>query len=200
MTKFKILFKGIIRKEGNYRRINSTVVLIRNKNKKMIIDPGMDRKILLSCLKKERLKRRSINYVGITHWHPDHSFLASLFPKAVIVTYKYFVLPGGEIIRHGGEISELGIKIIPTPGHTRDHCSFILNSGGKRIAIVGDLFYWREDEDQILKRNFLINKPDPVAIDFSELRKSRQAILNIADFIIPGHGEPFSVKGSIGKI
>ena len=56
------------------------------------------------------------------------------------------------------------------------------------------MFWWAEDEEQITDRKSLLEKKDALAVDNKALRKSRQDILAVADFIIPGHGKTFEVK------
>lgn len=51
------------------------------------------------------------------------------------------------------------------------------------VAICGDVF-WKE--------NF--PEDDPYASDKEKLKESRKKVLEIADWVIPGHGKIFKVK------
>ena len=62
-------------------------------------------------------------------------------------------------------------------------------------VVAGDVFWWAEDEEQLTDRKSLLEKKDALAVDEKALRKSREAILGVADFIIPGHGRMFEVAG-----
>ena len=94
---------------------------------------------------------------------------------------------------HEGKIPGTNIIIMKTPGHTMDHASLVVPVKGKTYVVAGDVFWWAENEEQLTDRKSLLNKKDPLAVDEKALRKSREDILEIADFIIPGHGKMFEV-------
>jgi glyoxylase-like metal-dependent hydrolase (beta-lactamase superfamily II) len=62
------------------------------------------------------------------------------------------------------------------------------------IVIAGDLFWWRTNEEQKTDYNILVEREDPYVKNKAELEESRKKILEIADYIIPGHGKMFKVK------
>ena len=72
-----------------------------------------------------------------------------------------------------------------TPGHTDHDLSVVVETGIGTVAIVGDLFEyegdWADDAWLAWSR------------DQGRQRESRQAMLAIADYIIPGHGTMFRV-------
>lgn len=75
------------------------------------------------------------------------------------------------------------ITIIETPGHSDDGLTFLVKTDRGEVAICGDVF-WKEGYP----------KHDPYAKNMEELTKSREKVLKIADFIIPGHGNIFKAK------
>lgn len=81
------------------------------------------------------------------------------------------------------------IKVIPTPGHTLQDVSVIFKDKNNLVyAIVGDLF---ENENDLLNELIWIN----AGSDNIELqRHNRLKIMDIADYIIPGHGAMFPVN------
>jgi glyoxylase-like metal-dependent hydrolase (beta-lactamase superfamily II) len=55
-----------------------------------------------------------------------------------------------------------------------------------KIAICGDVF-WKKDYPKT-------PEDDPYADDRKTLKKTRKKVLEMADYIIPGHGRIFRVK------
>jgi len=73
-----------------------------------------------------------------------------------------------------------------------EHCSLVVETEKGIYAVAGDVFWWMENERQEVD----INKPDgdPEHMNIQKLIASRRKILEIADWIIPGHGKMFKVK------
>jgi len=178
MNELKILLEGHAKKTSEGWTANSAAVLVKSGGKNIIIDPGCEKEKLLDSLKKENLSEKDIDYVVLTHSHEDHAVLAGIFTNA-------------EIITKGNSVPGTDIELLPTPGHTEDHVSVIVETPKGRYAIAGDVFWWTDDEEQIVD----INKKDPTRIsDVNDLINSRKKILEIADYIIPGHGKMFRVE------
>jgi glyoxylase-like metal-dependent hydrolase (beta-lactamase superfamily II) len=80
-----------------------------------------------------------------------------------------------------------GIEIISTPGHSGQDVSVIVRAPEGVTAIAGDLFEREEDlADESLWR---------ATSQFPELQiANRRRILELADFIVPGHGDKFPAK------
>ncbi|HDJ96516.1 MAG TPA: hypothetical protein ENG45_00395 [Candidatus Aenigmarchaeota archaeon] len=101
------------------------------------------------------------------------------------------------IKEHEGTVPGTKIRILETPGHDLFHCSVIFqNKNFGRVCVAGDLFWWRDDENQkddVKTWNKLINKKDPYAKDLKKLKQSRKKVLKNCDWIIPGHGKMFKV-------
>jgi glyoxylase-like metal-dependent hydrolase (beta-lactamase superfamily II) len=191
MTEVKILIEGYAKPLKNGWLANSSVVLIKSNGKNIIADPGSDREKLLNVLKKEKLKTSDINFVFLTHGHPDHSLLVGIFENAKIVDGLY-VYQNDVITKHNGIIPSTNLKIIPTPGHKEEHCSLIVKTEKGVYTVAGDVFWWVENEKQEIN----INKPDsdPEHMDIQKLIASRKKILELSDYIIPGHGKMFKIK------
>ncbi len=193
--KIKILIKGYVREKNDYELASSTVTFIRENNINILVDTGMNRKLLLNALKKEKLSPKDINYVVLTHTHLDHCLLVGLFVNAAILDDSNIYFFNGKNTEHQGIIPKTNIKIIPTPGHDDSHCSVEINSNkfGK-IVIASDVFWWPDNKKQKTDKNSLLKLSDPYANDKKTLKKSREKILKIADYIIPGHGKPFKLE------
>jgi len=187
MAEIKILIEGYARKIDDGWLASSTVTLVKSNNKKIIVDPGCNRKKLIEELSKNNLKTTDIDFVFLTHNHTDHTLLAGIFENAK-------VLDSGEIydndkqVDHNNKIPDTDLEIIQTPGHLPEHCSLLVSAKGGVYIIAGDVFWWMDDEKQEIK----IEKPDQAhPADMEKLIESRKKVLQLADYIIPGHGKIF---------
>lgn len=194
MNKVKVLIEGYAKEVDDGEVASSATVLIESRGKRIIVDPGINRKLLLKKLKENRLATSDIDCVFMTHYHPDHIFLASIFDKAIIFDGDTIYDEDKEK-SFSGNLPETDIKIIPTPGHAHEHCSLLVpteNSGN--IVIAGDVFWWEDGEKQKTDRKSLLGHKDPFVKDEEALLESRKKLLKIADYIIPGHGKMFKVE------
>ena len=79
------------------------------------------------------------------------------------------------------------VQVIATPGHTSRDVSVVVKTQSGVVVVAGDLFECADDrENEKLWRAFS-ERPE-------EQARSRQRILELADFIVPGHGDIFAVK------
>ena len=195
MAEIKILIRGYARKENDNEFASSTTTLIQESGLNIIVDPGMNRKLLLDVLKKEGLSTFDINYVILTHYHLDHSLLAGIFENAKILDNGEIYSWDGKIESHGGKVPGTDIKIVQTPGHDMFHCSvFAETKKFGKIAVIGDVFWRSDGQEQETDKESLMKHEDPYFKDKEQLLESRKKVLEFADFIIPGHGEMFKVK------
>ena len=85
MPKIKVLVEGYVIEKDNAQYASSTATLIQENNLNIIVDPGINRKLLLNALKKEKLSATDIHYAVLTHCHLDHALLAGIFENAKII-------------------------------------------------------------------------------------------------------------------
>jgi glyoxylase-like metal-dependent hydrolase (beta-lactamase superfamily II) len=195
MAEVKVLVKGYVREEGGAEAASCTTTLIKENDLNIIVDPGMNRKLLLEALKKEKLSIKDINYVILTHTHIDHCLLTGIFEKAIILDDSSTYTFDGKIKGHEGEVPETNVEIIKTPGHDQFHCSVVVDTEDLgKVVIAGDVFWWADNEEQKIDRESIMNHKDPYMKNEKQLMESRNKILEIADYIIPGHGKMFKVK------
>ncbi len=194
MAELKILIEGYAKKLKNGWIASSTTCLITTENKKIITDPGCNREKLLEALNKENLTSNDINYVFLSHCHPDHIMFAGIFEKAQFITFDANLMyDKDKIIEFNKNILGKDIEVIETPGHVLEHISLLVNTSKGKIAIAGDAIWWIEGEKQIFK----IDQKDhsqAKGMDMKELIKSRKKLIDMADYIIPGHGKLFKVE------
>ncbi len=193
MAEVKILVKGYAKELKNGWLASSTATLIKSNNNLIVFDPGCNRKKLFEALNMEKLKPEDINFVVLSHGHVDHSLLTGMFKNAKVISFESLLYDKDLMLEFKDDILGQDTKIIKTPGHSAEHISLVVDTNKGKYIIAGDIFWWVDGEEQIVD----INKEDtahPAELNMKELRKSREKILEIADYVIPGHGEIFKVK------
>lgn len=187
MNKVKVLIEGYakVNPDGTWDATSTTTLIDTGKHK-IIMDPGCHRQLLLQALIKEGLKTGDIDYVFISHYHPDHCTLMGIFENATVFdSIQWQKGPvGGE---SGTVLPDTDIQIIKTPGHAPEHASLLVPTNKGKVLVAADVFWWAEDEEQRVD----IKKHDDFASDQETLKLSRSHALSIADYIIPGHGKRF---------
>jgi len=183
MVEVKILIEGYTTEDTSEETSCSTIILLKDKNIVMVIDPGTmkDQKILIEKLKEENLTVDDVNVVCITHSHMDHYRNIGMFPKAK--SLDYWGLWDRDTVDDWNSQFTDDIQIIKTPGHSYDSITLLVKTNKGIIAICGDVF-WKEN----------LPENDPYASDKEKLKESRKKVLEIADYVIPGHGDMFKVK------
>ncbi len=168
-------------------RVASSVVLVRDGDATIVVDPGMvaNRSLILDPLRSLGVAPEAVTHVFLSHHHPDHTLNAALFPNAEVVDF-WARYVGDEWLDHDGD----GYRLSPraalwlTPGHSDQDASLIVEADDGVYAMTHA--WWREDRTPEL---------DPYAPDQAVLEASRARILAVADVVIPGHGPAFRVHG-----
>ena len=170
-------------RDDGARRVASTVALVMVENAVIIVDPGMvaDDIDLIANLEKAGVKSTEVTHVFISHHHPDHTVKIGLFPNATVVdfwgSYHHDLWED-----HGDDFQIAdNVHVIRTPGHTDEDASLIIDTN--KGTYVFTHVWWNENMQP---------EVDPLAEDNTKLIESREKVLAIADFIIPGHGRMFA--------
>jgi glyoxylase-like metal-dependent hydrolase (beta-lactamase superfamily II) len=165
-------------------RVASTVVLIRDAGKIIVVDPGMaaSRKVILQPLDALGVNPTEVSDVIFSHHHPDHTLNAALFPEAQF--HDHWAIYRDDIWvdrpADGYEVSP-SVHLMETPGHSREDITTLVQSEDRLIACTH--LWWSAEGPDI----------DPLAADQDLLRQSRARLLSRnVDLIIPGHGAPFA--------
>ena len=180
-------------------KANCTCTLIRNANYSIIVDTmtPWDGGKIKDSLKRYDLVPDMIDFVISTHGHADHVGNNNLFLNAKHIV-GHSISKGDSFYLHpfdegtsffiGEESDEDKIEITPTPGHTMDSVSVIVKTEKyQTVVIAGDLFEKAED---------LINPYIWIGAgseDKEQQERHRLRMLNIGDYIVPGHGPMFKV-------
>lgn len=194
VAEVKVLVEGYAKKLANGWIASSTVCLVKSGSRKIIVDHGCNLEKLLRALVKEKLATNDIDYVFMSHSHPDHILLSGIFERAKFVTFDSNLLYDKDMLTgFGKDILGTEIEVIETPGHVPEHISLLVDTLNGKIAIAGDAIFWIEGEDQV----FDINQKDhsqAKGIDMKNLVAFSKKLIEAADYIIPGHGKIFKVK------
>ena len=165
--------------ESEKEKTCATVSLVRDGDLIMVVDPGVleSQQILADALKKEGLGIKDINVVCITHSHIDHYLNVGMFPNAKVL--EFFGLWDKNIVKNWNEQFSANIKILKTPGHDYTGITVFVETKEGTVAICGDVF-WKE--------NLPKNPEDDIYVsDHEKLKESRKKVLELADWVIPGH-------------
>lgn len=186
MSKVTILIEGYVRASDDVDLVQSTVTLVQDNGHNIIVDPGMthDPRAIENALKGYGLTPDDIDTVFITHHHPDHTRYMGMFQGARVYDFES-IYASDKWLEGGGNITP-DVKIMQTPGHTNEDATLIVsnvtniaNKAPCTVAICH--LWWHEGKDD-----------DPTAENMEQLRQSRTKVLEVVDFVVPGHGSMFA--------
>ncbi len=195
MAEVKILIEGYVKKLKDGWLASPSTVLIKDNGLIILVDPGSNKELLLKKLAEENLEPNDIDMIFLTHYHLDHTLNIRIFPDCDVLLDGDKMNGADRIFAYSVNIPKTDVKVISTPGHTFEHESLLAETETGKIAIAGDLFWWLDKEEQKTDYESLMSHKDPGgAKDENALQESRKKILEMADWIIPGHGKMFKVK------
>ena len=177
-----VLHEGYVREEEAGDRVGSTVTLILDAGRVIVVDPGLvaGREGLLGALAACGPGPDEVTDVVFSHHHPDHTVNAALFPRAAI--HDHWATYRGDlwISREPGDFELTpSVRLIATPGHTAEDITTLAATPGGVWACTHA--WWGADGPE----------QDPLAADQAALEQSRRRILAVASVIVPGHGPAF---------
>jgi len=195
MYKVVVLQPGysIVEEDGSMRA-NGTSTLVIGEGLVVLVDTlsPWDKELLLAALAREGFAPGDVTHLVCTHGHPDHVGNNNLFTSA-----KMHIM--GHAIHHKDVYRELEpeglhldadgyVRVIATPGHTLDSVSVVVVTGTKEqgtVVIAGDNFEKEEDlQDPDLWKS-------AGSEDEEKQVESRRSVLDLADWVVPGHGKMF---------
>jgi len=156
---------------------------------------------------------RKPDVVLITHYHPDHigglRLIYERFKPRIyvpdseldVVRGNAKIIPAKSILSHlisrfsridivpeaepVSNFSDKNISILPTPGHTPQSTSYILNLD--KVIFIGDAFSIKSDGSYVINKAF--------TLDMDRAKKSMELILSYKGYkVAPGHGSVFTIK------
>ena len=183
------------------------MIVIREGDETLLVDTGFDREGDVSPENKARnwalvkgllewngIQPDAISKVFITHFHHDHYGGLEYFDQA-----KWYALDSALAELNSPSKEQFtpikdGDKILPhtrvmhTPGHTKGHGSLLWSDEQEKIkvAVCGDAIInlsWLQAEH--------VWKFNEDFYDIEIARESSRRLIQQADILIPGHGQPF---------
>jgi glyoxylase-like metal-dependent hydrolase (beta-lactamase superfamily II) len=167
-------------------KVASTVVLIRDGDAVIIVDPGMvaSRSLILDPLAALGVDPASVTDVVFSHHHPDHTVNAALFLQARVHDF-WAVYENDNWASRPADGFELApsVSLMTTPGHTAQDITTLAATDQGMVACTH--LWWTADGPEV----------DPLGEDQAQLEQSRARLLERRPaLIVPGHGEPFTPK------
>jgi glyoxylase-like metal-dependent hydrolase (beta-lactamase superfamily II) len=177
-----VLHEGYAWEEPEGDRVGSTITLITDAARVIVVDPGMvaDRDGLLGALAAHGPGPGDVTDVVFSHHHPDHTVNAALFPRATV--HDHWASYRGDlwVSREPGDFELTpSVRLIATPGHTAEDITTLAATADGVYACTHA--WWGPDGPD----------EDPLAADQAALETSRRRILAAATVIVPGHGPAF---------
>jgi glyoxylase-like metal-dependent hydrolase (beta-lactamase superfamily II) len=168
---------------ANADGVASSVVLVRDGDQVVVVDPGMvaDRRLILDPLEAAGVRPEDVTDVVISHHHPDHTWHVGLFPDARLHDV-------GAVYRRDqwddqpaeGRLVSPSVMLTETPGHTPQDISTLVTTDGGLVVCTH--LWWRADGPA----------EDPRAADLPALHDGRRRILELDPVaVVPGHGPAF---------
>lgn len=194
-------FSDINAYEGKKLQLVASCYLIRHGEDYMIWDTGYPaggastqpnapvvKASLVEQLAQLKLKPYTIKYVGISHYHGDHTGQAASFPQATLFIGQgdwdaltapkpapgVNPAPLANWISGGGKVEPLpkdkdvfgdgSVIVLDTPGHTPGHHSLLVRLKNKgNVLLTGDLAHFHENYDTNGVPGFNTNRADTLA-------------------------------------
>jgi len=172
-------------------RVASTVTLIRDGARNIVVDPGMvaSRGLILDPLRRLGVEPDDVTDVVLSHHHPDHTINIALFQHALV--HDHWATYSNDIWRDhpdGDFVVSDSVRIMRTPGHTEEDVTTLAETADGLVALTH--LWWTSSGPA----------EDPYAPSQDVLRESRLAVIALGpSLVIPGHGSPFAVTDEVPR-
>lgn len=187
---------------GQYRGEKKTLVascyLVRNGDRYLLWDTGLDGDLagkpkdsngsklsvtIADQIKRLNLSPADIDYVGISHYHYDHTGQLRWFPSATLLQgkddwavikewksaeprYRHWLTGGGKVELVEGDKDVFGdgkVTMINLPGHTEGHHALLVQLQGGPVLISGDQYHFTANRTVGGVPGFNVNRADTLA-------------------------------------
>jgi glyoxylase-like metal-dependent hydrolase (beta-lactamase superfamily II) len=164
--------------------VASSCSLVRDGDAVIVIDPGLapSQDAILAPLRALGVEPSAVTDVVISHHHPDHALNVALFPAARVHDHWaiYDFAGRWDDVEAEGRILAPSVRLLRTPGHSAEDISTLVATADG-VVVFTHLWWTAEGPTE-----------DPYAPDPAVLHASRARVLELADLVVPGHGEPFA--------
>ena len=186
---------------GKPKQLTASCYLVRHGDQYMLWDTGVDRALkgkpaetdwVFTISLKERvvdqlarlnLKPANVNFVGISHYHDDHTGQAADFPGATLLMggadwevvkkrpetaarFKPWIEGGAKVEPVTGDKDLFGdqsVDILDMPGHTPGHKALLVRLKSGPVLLTGDLYHATEQVANRGVPSFNTNRADTLA-------------------------------------
>jgi glyoxylase-like metal-dependent hydrolase (beta-lactamase superfamily II) len=197
---------------GQKRTLTSSCYLIRNGDQYLLWDTGLDgalagkprdkdgsqlKERLVTQLARIGVKPGDVKYVGISHYHFDHTGQAADFPSATLLIGKkdFEVVKSREQLAPrfapwltgGGKVEEVArdkdvfgdgrVTMLGLPGHTPGHSALLVRLSSGPVLLSGDQYHFAEQVGNRGVPTFNADRADTLASHdrFDRLAKNLRA-------------------------
>jgi glyoxylase-like metal-dependent hydrolase (beta-lactamase superfamily II) len=166
--------------QGQRRNLVASCYLIRNGNRLLLWDTGLDgalagkprdedgselKETIVTQLARIGVAPAEVTYVGLSHYHYDHTGQAPDFPNATLLPgkgdwqaiqvrpefeprFRRWLTGGGKIEPVEGDKDVFGdgrVMILKMPGHTPGHQALLVRLASGPVLISGDQYHFTEN-------------------------------------------------------
>jgi glyoxylase-like metal-dependent hydrolase (beta-lactamase superfamily II) len=166
--------------QGQKRTLVGSCYVVRNGDKVLLWDTGLDgalagqpkdkqgsflREKITSQVARIGMSAASINFVGISHYHYDHTGQVADFPNATLLTgagdwevikvwkpaearFRHWLTGGGKAEQLKGDKDVFGdgrVTILKMPGHTEGHQALLVRLASGPVLISGDQYHFTQN-------------------------------------------------------
>lgn len=166
--------------------VGSSVTFVRDGEALIVSDPGLvaSRSLILDPLAALGVAPDDVTHVFLTHHHPDHAINVAMFPNAWVID-SWARYKDDLWLDHDGDGWQLSpnATLWLTPGHSNEDATLLVSAEDGTWAMTH--LWWLSDRTPEI---------DPYSPDQAKLDANRIRVLEVADWVVPGHGEPFRVE------
>ena len=207
---------GAFSDTGRYSGVRKTLAascyLVRDGDRYLLWDTGLDRALagkpkdkegsflkrtIVDQLKQLGLAPSDITFVGISHYHYDHTGQLADFPDATLLEgkddwevvkvwkpaeprYRHWLSGGGKVVPVEGDKDVFGdgkVTMINLPGHTEGHHALLVRLASGSVLVSGDQYHFTENRQAGGVPSFNVNRADTLASSdrFEKLARNLQA-------------------------
>ena len=173
------------------QKADGTITLIKSE-KIIVVDTGLpkDKEVILQGLEKHGVTPDQVDFVICTHGDADHISNNNLFPQAKLIVG--FDIYDGDVATFFQKNYKVDKFVTATEmtGHDDRSIGILVQTKDGLVAIRGDLFEYERDWQNAKNWMAFSKRPkDHIA--------NRAKVWELADYIIPGHGDMFKVDKSV---
>jgi glyoxylase-like metal-dependent hydrolase (beta-lactamase superfamily II) len=191
-------FSDTGRYEGQKKTLVASCYLVRSGDKYLLWDTGLDgalagkprdkdgslvREKIATQLARGKVRPEDITYVGISHYHYDHTGQVADFPDATLLVGKgdwealktrpsaaarfaHWLKGGGKVEPLQADRDVFGdgrVRILKMPGHTEGHQALLVRLAGGPVLISGDQYHFAENRQVGGVPSFNVNRAETLA-------------------------------------